>query len=111
MTIDLKSRIFSIGLLYRSIENNTFSDDDIWEESVIFVFAKNEEEAVRKAEKLGKEREVTYKAASGNMLSWKFIQIEKTFEILDFRMEDGIEIFSRFLKNAEVESILTPFED
>jgi hypothetical protein len=75
------------------------------------VEAISEEEAIRKAEKFGKNYEESYEAQKGDIVSWKFMQVESVCLIDDEKLQDGTELFSRFLRDSEVKSILTPFED
>ena len=111
MTIDLENRVFSFNLLFRGMKNNIPSEVDLWEERLILVFSPTEEQAILKAKRIGGDEESRYKTIEGDTLVWKFIQIERMFEVNDFQLKDGIEIFSRYLRNSEIESILTPFEE
>jgi hypothetical protein len=111
MIADSKNRVFAASLLFRGVSDNCPSEGDVWEESIILILAEDEESATQKAEKIGRENVVSYKAMAGNMLAWKFVQIERLYEIMDSEITDGTELFSRFLKNSEVESILSAFDD
>jgi hypothetical protein len=111
MTTDLKNRVFAANLLLRGVRNNNPSEEDLWEESIILIFAEDEGDAARKAERIGRENETSYKTTDGSTLAWKFVQIERLYEIMDSRIADGTEVFSRHLKNSEVKSILTNFDD
>jgi hypothetical protein len=111
MTADLGNRAFAASLLFRGVSDNCPSEEDVWEESIVLIFAEDKESATQKAEKIGRENEVSYEAMAGNMLAWKFVQIERLYEIMDSEITDGTEVFSRYLKNSEVESILSPFDD
>ncbi|MDR0716836.1 MAG: DUF4288 domain-containing protein [Azoarcus sp.] len=111
MIIDVKNKAFAASLLFRGIRNNNPSEEDLWEESIVLISAEDEEDAAQKAEKIGRENETSYKAMDGSILAWKFVQIERLYEIMDSKITDGTEVFSRYLKNSEVESILSPFDD
>ena len=54
--------------------------------------------------------ESDYRVSNSSKVIWKFYKIERVFAIGEC-IEDGVELFSRFLRESEVESILTPFED
>lgn len=68
-------------------------------------------EAMEKATRLGESRKVSYQTASGEKLVWEFFKVERVFEIDEGLLIDGAELFSRHLRNAEVESLLKPFDD
>jgi hypothetical protein len=103
-------KFYSASILSRSIRNNSVSSHDLWEESVILIRADTPEEAMEKATATGRSMGTTYEAIDGSMVTWEFFKVESVFEILD-TIGEGAEIFSRFLRNSEVESLLTPFND
>jgi hypothetical protein len=102
-------KFFAASLFFRGERNGCRSDADLWEESIVLVLAEDEAEATRKAEEIGQNHACAYRTCSGDMLVWKFIQIERIQEIIDPSLTDGAEIFSRFLRNHEAKSLLTPF--
>ncbi len=106
---------YSVSLLFRAIHNGVASDTDIWEERIILVSANTEENAKEEALKIGRSEEVEYFAPSDNggenqAITWKFVQIERICAIEGNTLSNGLEIFCRYLRNSEVESILTPFD-
>ncbi|NIU00703.1 MAG: DUF4288 domain-containing protein [Nitrosopumilaceae archaeon] len=86
-------------------------DENLWEYRVVLVEAICEEEAREKAEILGKDYETTYEALKGDFVTWKFIQVDSVSEIEDEGLKDGSELFSRFMSDSTVKSLLTPFDD
>ena len=56
------------------------------------------------------EYECEYTTSDSFKAAWKFHQVEGVCLIED-KIEDRVELFSRFLRQSEAESILTPFED
>jgi hypothetical protein len=111
MTTDSKSKLFSISLFFRGVHNKTPSEDDVWEESIILILAFDEITAKEKAIKIGKSKEVSYEVSDKDTLCWTFSQVERVYEILDKEIGDGVEIFSRFYRNHEINSIFQPFDD
>ena len=99
---------YSVNLMYRSERGD--SQSPLWEERIILVSAIDEDEAKDKAEKHARENESEFTAADGVNIKWVFYQIERVFPI-DGDIEDGVELFSRFLRQSEAESLLTPFND
>jgi len=101
---------FAASLLFKSVHPGQV-DDHLWEESIFLVRAESEEEARQKADRLGKAEEHEYVAANGEMTQWTFQGVERIQEILDDKLEDGTEIFSRFLRGPEVQSLLEPLRE
>lgn len=59
---------------------------------------------------MGQDGEHSYEVESGASLKWTFVSIERVFKI-DDNIADRAEVFSRFLRSSEAESILKPFDD
>lgn len=94
--------------MYKS--ERTDSEPPLWEERIILVSAMDEIEAEEKAKKIAVEHESEFTTSGSVKVAWKFHQVERIFPIED-SIEDGVELFTRFLRQSEAESILTPFED
>ncbi|MCU7893350.1 MAG: DUF4288 domain-containing protein [Candidatus Thiodiazotropha sp. (ex Ustalcina ferruginea)] len=94
--------------MYKSERSD--SESPLWEERIIMVSALDEIEAEKKAIKFAKKYETTFDATNSVKVTWSFYQVERVFAI-DDDIEDGVELFSRFLRNTEALSILTPFDD
>lgn len=99
---------YSVSLMYKS--ERTDSEPPLWEERIILVSAIDKAEAEEKAQRMAKEYEATFAASGSVDIEWNFYQIERIHAI-DDAIKDGAELFSRFLRASEAESILTPFED
>jgi len=99
---------YSVSLFYKSERSDSVAP--LWEERVILVSAADESEAEKKAQRRAKEYESTFVASDSVKIEWKFYQVERVHAIDDV-IEDGVELFSRFLRASEAASILTPFED
>ena len=82
----------------------------LWEEHFSLIVADTADEARAKAEKLARSEEGTYEAANGSSVSWEFKTVSTVYQ-LDGAPADGVEVFSRFLRDSEVQSLLTPFAD
>lgn len=103
--------LYSVSLFFKSIHSIPSKDEPLWEDSIILIEAIGKEEAKRKGELLGKKAEETYEAQKGDFVTWKFMRVESVCEIDDDKLKHGTELFSRFLRDSEVKSILTPFDD
>jgi hypothetical protein len=110
MTTDSKNNVYTVSLLFRSLRNGVFLPENLWEEFLVLVHAASLKEAEKKASQIGCLRKLSYNTDDGAELTWEFFKIERVFEI-DGPLENGTEVFSRHLRNAEVESLLTRFDE
>lgn len=99
---------YSVNILFKS--ERCDAEAPLWEEQIILISALNETEAKEKAEIYAMEQQVDFDTTGDVKIKWKYHQIERVF-LIDDDLEDGTELFSRFLRNSEVESLLTPFDD
>lgn len=72
--------------------------------------AQSEAEAHQEAERIGRSEAQTYQVEDG-LVIWKFDGVERIYSILDEELRSGSEVFSRFLRDSEVKSLLTPFTE
>lgn len=86
-------------------------DDSLWEEQFFLVESDDEKLAWKEAEKLATRREAPYKNDQGELISWKFVKVDRVYAIPDERLVSGVEVFSRFLRDSEAKSLMTPFEE
>jgi hypothetical protein len=101
---------YAVSLLYKSFHLPPESEPTLWEESVRLIQAPTEAEARAAAERIGRSGAHSYEVESGTV-SWTFEGIERVYLIEDEELRNGSEVFSRFLRDAEVKSLLTPFSD
>ena len=105
--------MYTVSLLFRSFHDGAIVPE-LWEESLILVRAISPEEAINKAIKIGIARETTYVAINGSKVIWNFFKVNDVYQIIDdFSADfvDGVEIYSRFFRNWQIESLLAPFDD
>ena len=105
----MQRQVFSVSLLFENISDPN-PDNRLWEESIVLIEADSEEKARFEAETVGKSHEVTYHTRDGGHADWRFIRIERVYDLDDNELVHGCEVFSRFLRKSEVDSLLTPFE-
>lgn len=85
--------------------------DGIWEETLFVVFAESEDSAISKANDIGRQESgVTYASENGTVV-WEFVKVERVVPLDDGDLVDGREIFSRYLRPAEAQSILGKFDE
>jgi len=85
-------------------------DEPLWEERILLIEAGSEDEAVEKAEARAKSNEHSYSADQDRSIEVKFDSIDRVYPI-EGLLRDGAELFSRFLRNSEVSSLKTPFDE
>ena len=101
---------YAVSLFFKGLHTPPGKMEPKWEESIRLVEASSEEEARDKAQKIGCSEEVSYKTQDGS-LTWKFERVERIYAIDEAKITDGTEVFSRFLRETEALSLLTPFDD
>ena len=101
---------YAANLLFQSTHIPSESKPAIWEESVRLIQARNEIEARELAERMGRSKVQSYQVEDG-LVIWRFDRVERIYPILDDDLRSGSEVFSRFLRDSEVKSLLTPFNE
>jgi hypothetical protein len=84
----------------------------LWEEIVLLIQAETEAEARTLAGASAREREHDYRVSkpSRHTVRWTFREVARICEI-EGQLGSGTEVFARFLKPSEVESLRTAFDD
>ena len=86
-------------------------DDSLWEAQFILIKATDKDSAYREAMGHANRPVTPYKNKAGEIVFWRFVKIERIYEIGDDRLTSGTEVFSRFLRNSEARSLMVPFGD
>jgi hypothetical protein len=102
---------FSVETFFEGINLSMTNVASLWEQSIILVEAENNEIAKTNAKKIAIKNEHEYQAIDGSDMKWKFRDLGNVFEVDSESLMNGIEIFSRFLRESEVKSLLTPFKE
>ena len=99
------------SLLFESVNLDTPDQESLWEERLILLAA----ESIGAARKIATERRdigsTAYSTDRGGQVHWIFRVIERIYEIQDEELQNGTEVFCRFLRDSEVKSLLTKFPD
>src|SRR5438876_745565 len=97
---------FSVSVLSVAEHDDKRPSDALWEEQIFLVDAQHKEEALLKGEEFAKAGRPRYKNADGEVICWKFERVESIHELLEQEVKSGTEVFSRFLRHGQVESLL-----
>jgi hypothetical protein len=100
-------------LLFKAVHMNHPGREAVWEERIVLLEAEDESRAMLAAERLGKEGEHEYyvSKAENDLLRWTFARVQKIHPVEDATLHSGTELFSRFLRESEVQSLSAPFGD
>jgi len=84
----------------------------LWEEVLLLIDAADDESAARAAEEIARSTEHEYAVSqpTPHVLRWTFVKVERVNRVED-PLAHGTELFSRFLRATEAESLLRPFDD
>jgi Domain of unknown function (DUF4288) len=107
---------YTVSLLLKSTHSPPSKDEALWEERIILITAETEEQARQKGRNLGENAELEYSVGgqvgtNSDVVRWTFVQVERVCHVDSDDLSDGTELFSRFLRDSEVKSLLTPFDD
>ena len=101
--------LFAVSILFHISPVDQPQSHFLWEERIVLLDGDDEEDVKMKAEVLGRDAEHEYENANGQLVTYKF-ECVGTICVAPDEPADGCEIFSRFLKDSEARSILTPFD-
>ena len=102
---------FSANLLFKARYPNCPENEFLWESSIVLIESPTEEGVNQIAQNIGSDAQHEYISANGDVVRWTFERIERIYEIEAERLQSGVEVFSCFLRDSEVKSLLTPFDD
>jgi len=95
---------FGAGILIKA--EGSSRGEPLWEYRVVLVKADDAVDAERKAYRFGRSSDHAYVAADGNEVRWKFNAVHKVQPIDPAEDQEVAEVFSLFLRDDEVRSIL-----
>jgi len=102
---------YGVSMLIKGECETRREEDLLWGERIVLIHESSEEEAISTATRIGKESECDYETAEGELIHWRFHSIESACQIDGNVMGNGVEVFSRFLRDSEAKSLLQPFPD
>jgi hypothetical protein len=84
---------FGVKVLRRLIVSDSPPSDDVYEESVFLVIADDDEGAAERARELCLQH--SYRNVYGELATWRLDRVFEPFQIWDFELADGLEVYSR----------------
>ena len=104
---------YAVDLLFKSNHQASPAISGLWEEVILLVNAETEAQAKEVGSAIGRSREHEYFSSSPNrhLVKWTFERVDRVFAIDESELSNGTEVFSRFLRESEVLSLSTPFDD
>jgi len=100
---------YSASLFYRA-DHLSQGKDPLWLESICLFQAPSEQVAREAAERYGRSEEHSYEVSKGDVVTWRFVRVERIYTVELDGLDAGGEVFSRFLRDAEAKSLLAPLE-
>lgn len=98
---------FSVSIMMEGCRAN---GENLWEERIVMISADSSEDARDEASRIGTKNEVSFENSDGMRISWIFSEVCSVFEIGE-RPSSGTEVFSRYLRASEAQSLLKPFDE
>ena len=94
---------FSVSTLFYALHasSNSVNEDTMWEEIIYLIVAPTQEDAVEQAKIIAAKDQVSY-STDNDEVSWIFSKILHISPIEYKKIENGSEIFSRFLTTEQV---------
>ena len=98
----------SVSLLFSSqiTDPQVFSVDDLLEEIIVIFDCTDDEDLRQKCLAWAKQNEHEYQNESGETVKWKFVDILHYSPLEIEELQDGTEVFSRFM-NSKQAKVLT----
>lgn len=103
---------YTASLMFEGIHDIQPGLVGLWEEVIVLIQADTEAEVERAAQALGvsKEHEYYVSEPARHLLRWRFARIDRICPVEE-ALTSGAEVFSRFLRQEEAESLRNPFPD
>ncbi len=102
---------WSASILMKTTSSSAKPLSAPFEENIVLIKAPDEAAAIKEAEMIGREGEHRYTSVSSDDISVRFERVLSVYLILQEELTAGVELFSRFLRKSEAESLQVPFTD
>ena len=114
-TSPLPAAWFAASILFRAAHKTRQQLPPLWQESILLVRAASEAEARLKAEIAAAKQEIEYEALDGGpteppgLIKWT--RQSREIQRADEGLDDGSEVFSRFLREGIAKGLTLPFDE
>lgn len=100
---------FTASALFEGRHAGKNTTENLWEESIFLIQGTSSSDAEVTAREIAISNEHSYQNSDGEEIAWTFVRLERIYELQVEVIENGTEIFSRFLKASEVASFSSKF--
>ena len=100
-----------VSVLLRCIIEGEGPEHWLWEERILLIKASTEERARDAAEQEARGSEHSFINSEGAKVSWAFSEVLQVYKVESENLESGVEVFSRFLRTEEIESMRKRFPE
>jgi len=90
---------YAADLTFRGGVSADAEDEPLYETSIRLIQADNEDDAMTKAERIGKDNEHEYLNDAKEKVAWTFVKVCDLQEIEDQTLGHGTELFSRMSRS------------
>ncbi|MFD0320122.1 DUF4288 domain-containing protein [Lysobacter gummosus] len=102
---------FAASALFEGRHTGKSAHENLWQESIYTIQGISLSDAEVMAREIAISNEHSYQNSDGEEIKWTFVRLERIYELQADVIENGTEIFSRFLKASEVASFSVNFDD
>ena len=95
---------FSALLFFECEVIGAAESDPLCEKSVRIFRAAGEEEAMTKAEEIGRRAETEYPNVDGQTVVWRFVRVLEVQDLTEEELGEGMEVFSRLMWKSEIQA-------
>lgn len=101
-------RWFAARIIMECIHEPDNLEDKVFEDRIVLVKARNEDEAKTKAQALPASRAQEYLNAFGEKVTWVLKEILDVVEVLDDALQEGTQVYYAFISKTQLDCMHLP---